>query len=171
MDVRLSYPKKTSADHPLATSNASAGSVLAITHRSTSGSNSSNNEQVIVAGAFTSAGSLGCVGICSWDPEDNRWSTLGSGLRSGVVTTMQSGGQVSMIHLKGITSHPAWQNGEMLVVGGTFALSDGTSAVAAFYSFSNTSWTALGSANDLPGSVDALTMDDENVASVWAGGR
>jgi hypothetical protein len=97
MDVRFSYPKETSADHPIATSNASAGSVLAITHRSTSGSNSSNNEQVIVAGAFTTAGSLGCVGICSWNPEDNRWSTLGSGLRSGVVTTMQSGGQVSMI--------------------------------------------------------------------------
>lgn len=171
MDVRFSYLEKASADYPLATSNTSAGSVLAITHRSTSGSNSSNNEQVIVAGAFTTAGSLGCVGICSWDPEDNRWSTLGSGLRSGVVTTMQSGGQVSMIHWTKIFADPARQNGEMLLVGGSFALSDGTAAVAAVYSFSNTSWTALGSANDLPGSVDALTMDDENVASVWAGGR
>lgn len=59
----------------------------------------------------------------------------------------------------------------MLVAGGTFVLPDGTSAVVAVYSFSNSSWTALGSANDLPGSVDALTMDDENVASVWAAGR
>ena len=86
---------------PLATSNSSAGSVLAITHRGTSGSNSSADEQVIVAGAFTTAGSLGCVGICSWGPEQTRWSTLGSGLRSGVVTTMQTGGQVS--------SHLVWK--------------------------------------------------------------
>ena len=59
----------------------------------------------------------------------------------------------------------------MLLAGGSFTLSDGTSAVVAVYSFSNSTWAALGSAADLPGSVDALTMDDENVASVWAAGR
>lgn len=145
---------KASAD-PLfsaANSNETSGSVLAIAHRSTSGSNSSANERVIVAGAFTTAGSLGCVGICSWDPAANRWSTLGSGLRSGVVTTLQT-------------------NGDILVAGGSFTLSDGTSAVAATYSFSNTSWTALGSSPDLAGAVAALTMDDGNAASVWAAGR
>ncbi|KAJ9114624.1 hypothetical protein QFC22_005497 [Naganishia vaughanmartiniae] len=134
--------------------NTTSGAVYAIGHRGSS-SGKTINEQVIVAGAFTTAGSLGCVGVCSWDPQENRWSTLGDGLRSGVVSTMQVGGQ----------------NADNLLVAGSFVLSDGMSAAVAVYSFTNTSWTALGTADTLPGPIRAVTMDNGNIGSVWAAGQ
>ncbi|KAJ9104438.1 hypothetical protein QFC21_001933 [Naganishia friedmannii] len=134
--------------------NTSLGAVYAIGHRGSS-SGKTSNEQVIVAGAFTTAGSLGCVGVCSWDPQQNRWSTLGDGLRSGVVSSLQVGGQ----------------NAENLLVAGSFVLSDGMSAAVAIYSFTNTSWITLGTADALPGSVRAVTMDNGNTGSVWAAGQ
>lgn len=48
-----------------------------------------NANMVIAAGAFTTAGSLPCVGVCAWDLATSRWSALGSGLSQGSVRTIE----------------------------------------------------------------------------------
>jgi hypothetical protein len=47
---------------------------------------------LIVAGAFATAGSLGCAAVCSWDIADTRWSSLGAGLQSGEVRAIDFAG-------------------------------------------------------------------------------
>ena len=48
-----------------------------------------NSRILIAAGVFTSAGSLPCVGVCAWDLDASRWSSLGSGLARGQVRTIE----------------------------------------------------------------------------------
>lgn len=48
-----------------------------------------NANMLIAAGAFTTAGSLPCVGVCAWDLDTARWSALGSGLSRGSVRTIE----------------------------------------------------------------------------------
>jgi hypothetical protein len=63
----------------------SGGDVFVI--RSRPGTNT-----LIAAGAFTSGGSLPCVGVCSWDIASSRWSALGAGLSQGQVRTIEFAG-------------------------------------------------------------------------------
>jgi hypothetical protein len=48
-----------------------------------------NSRTLIAAGVFTSAGSLPCIGVCAWDLDASRWSSLGSGLARGQVRNIE----------------------------------------------------------------------------------
>ena len=110
-----------------------------------------NTNTVVVAGSFMTAGSLSCAAVCLWDTEQAQWSTLGSGL---------SGGEVRAVDFSG-------QNDEMVVVAGSFALSNGDISYVASYAFGNSTWTPLGS---LPGPALAVAVDDKNATNVFAAG-
>lgn len=49
----------------------------------------SGANSLIVAGNFTSAGSLACAAVCAWDISATRWSALGSGLQAGEVRAIE----------------------------------------------------------------------------------
>jgi hypothetical protein len=46
--------------------------------------NPTDNNTVIAAGRFDSAGSLGCVNICSWNVQAGQWQSLGSGVQGNI---------------------------------------------------------------------------------------
>src|ERR1700733_6805489 len=58
---------------------------------------------------------------------------------------------------------------DVLVVAGSIQLQDGTTSNVAKHYFSNSSWAAVGSG--LPGPVTAVSVNDHNVANIFAAGR
>lgn len=60
---------------------------------------------------------------------------------------------------------------DFLFAGGSIALQDSSPANVAMFSFANSTWSAVGQGNDLPGPVTAVTVDNGNATSVFAGGR
>lgn len=126
---------------------ASGGSDLTINAISTRG----NTNTVVVTGNFATAGSLPCAAVCLWDAEDAQWSSPGQGLQSGEVRSIDYAGD----------------NANVLVVAGSFALSNGDVAYVATFTFDNATWTNLGS---LPGPALAVAVDDKNASSIYAAG-
>lgn len=54
---------------------------------------------------------------------------------------------------------------------GALTLADGTSANVAQYNFDNSTWTAVGGANSVPGPVTAISVNNLNSSSIFAAGR
>ncbi|KAF8513096.1 cortical protein marker for cell polarity-domain-containing protein [Hysterangium stoloniferum] len=107
---------------------------------------------VVVAGNFTSAGTLPCQGICQFDTSLKQWAQLGSGIQGDVSTVLY-------------TSNP-----DLLIAAGSIRLSDGTSANVAAYSFTNSTWSAVGQGTQIPGPVTACEVDNGNFSSIFAAG-
>ncbi|BGO92154.1 hypothetical protein NBRC10512v2_004420 [Rhodotorula toruloides] len=110
------------------------------------------DDQVIVAGAFASAGSLYCASVCLWDNKKLQWSSLATGLQ-GVVGAIDFAGDKS----------------EYLIAAGNFILNGETRYIAR-WSFKNSTWLSLGAANDLPGPATAVSADDHNEDKVFVAG-
>jgi hypothetical protein len=62
-------------------------------------------------------------------------------------------------------------NQDLLIAAGSIALSDNTVANVAQFSFANMTWSAVGSAADLPGPVTALEVNGGNASSIFAAGQ
>lgn len=60
---------------------------------------------------------------------------------------------------------------DLIVVAGSLALADGTGANVAEFSIANSTWSAVGSVNELPGPVTAMEVNDGNSSSVFAAGK
>lgn len=60
---------------------------------------------------------------------------------------------------------------DIVIVAGSIALADGTSANVASYVVSNSTWSPLGSPSAIPGPVTALEVNDANEKSIFAAGR
>jgi hypothetical protein len=86
--------------------------------------------EVVVGGAFTSAGGVSANGVARFNTQTNTWSTLGTGSQNGV-----SGGGVAALAVVG----------NEVYVGGLFGSAGGVSAnnVARFNTQTNT-WSSLG---------------------------
>ncbi|KPV77610.1 uncharacterized protein RHOBADRAFT_51443 [Rhodotorula graminis WP1] len=110
------------------------------------------DEQIVVAGAFSSAGSLYCPSVCLWNSDKLQWQALATGLQ-GVVGAVDFAGDKS----------------EYLIVAGNFVVNDETRYVAR-WSFKNSTWLSLGAATDLPGPATAVSSDDHNEDKVWVAG-
>ncbi|KAG6857255.1 hypothetical protein H0H87_007088 [Tephrocybe sp. NHM501043] len=121
--------------------------------RSVSKSASKENT-IIVAGTFSQAGSLRCQSICAYDISSKQWNTLGSGIQ----------GEVASIAYAGV-------NQELLVASGSIALSDNIVSNVVQFSFSNSTWTALGAPGELLGPISAVEVNNGNASSIFAAGR
>ncbi|GAA5900213.1 hypothetical protein JCM8208_002052 [Rhodotorula glutinis] len=110
------------------------------------------DEQIVVAGAFSSAGSLYCPSVCLWNSDKLQWQALATGLQ-GVVGAVDFAGDKS----------------EYLIAAGNFVVNDETRYVAR-WSFKNSTWLSLGAATDLPGPATAVSSDDHNEDKVWVAG-
>ncbi|KAG6915394.1 hypothetical protein DXG01_011713 [Tephrocybe rancida] len=114
----------------------------------------SKDNTIIVAGTFSEAGSLRCQSICAYDTSSKQWNTLGSGIQGEVASIAYAG-----------------DSQELLIASGSIALSDNTVSNVVQFSFSNSTWIALGKPGDLPGPVTAIEVNNGNVSSIFAAGR
>lgn len=109
---------------------------------------------LIVAGTFSTAGSLACASICSFDTSTSTWSSLSTGLTGEVRAVDFAGGSA-----------------ETLVAVGSFVLSStGAPAFVAMYNFDNSSWMAMGAATAMPGPATAVAVDNRNSSNVFVAG-
>ncbi|KAM0789265.1 hypothetical protein ACM66B_000107 [Microbotryomycetes sp. NB124-2] len=109
--------------------------------------------EVVVAGAFGSAGSLPCPSICLWKGEDRQWAQLGGGLQ-GVVSSMDFAGSKS----------------EYLVVAGRFGL-QGQRVYVARWNFANSTWSSIGAPADIPGTATAISSDNGAIDKLFIAGE
>ncbi|KAJ6557179.1 cortical protein marker for cell polarity-domain-containing protein [Mycena sp. CBHHK59/15] len=129
----------------------SSGSSVVVRSITTS---TSKSNTIIVAGSFAQAGSLRCQAVCSLDTSSKQWNALGSGIQGEVASVAYAG-----------------SNQEQLIASGSIALSDNTAANVAQFTFSNTTWSPVGSGSDLPGPVTAVEVNAGNASSIFAAGR
>ncbi|GAA5863961.1 hypothetical protein JCM3774_004434 [Rhodotorula dairenensis] len=110
------------------------------------------DNEVVVAGAFASAGPLYCASICLWDTKDLQWSSFGAGLPGAV-------GAVDF----------AGSNSAYLVAAGSFIIGGETRYIAR-WNFQNQTWVNLGNAEDLPGPATAVSADDHDENKIFVAG-
>ena len=106
------------------------------------------NTQVYVAGAFDTAGSLGCPAVCYFD--GGVWNPPGSGI-SGIVNAM------------------IWQGNDKLLVAGNMTVGNNATTLAN-YDASKSVWTSLSAASGIPGFVTALAPADSQASNFWVAG-
>ncbi|GAA5987924.1 hypothetical protein JCM10908_007272 [Rhodotorula pacifica] len=111
-----------------------------------------SDNEVLVAGAFASAGPLYCASICLWDTKALQWSSLGAGLP----------GAVGAIDFAGA-------NSAYLVAAGSFVIGGETRYIAR-WNFQNQTWLNVGAANDLPGPATAVSADDHDEDKIFVAG-
>ena len=68
-------------------------------------------------------------------------------------------------------NHYFQNNENILLAGGSIALSDNTAANVAQYSLDNSTWAAVGSSSDIPGPVSAIEVNSGNASSIFAAGK
>ncbi|KAG8773457.1 hypothetical protein FRC12_002521 [Ceratobasidium sp. 428] len=57
----------------------------------------SNDDTIVVAGSFASAGQLACEAVCSWSVQNNQWSALGAGIKGDVSSVAYAGVRICFI--------------------------------------------------------------------------
>ncbi|KAH9956897.1 cortical protein marker for cell polarity-domain-containing protein [Russula dissimulans] len=107
---------------------------------------------VVVAGSFGQAGLLPCRAICSWDVVQKQWNALGNGIQGDVASVAYAG-----------------NNQDLLIAGGSIALSASSSDYVLQFAFNNGTWSTLG--DGVGGPVTAITVNDGNASSIFAAGR
>jgi hypothetical protein len=60
---------------------------------------------------------------------------------------------------------------DVLIAGGSIALSEPPSVNILQFTFSNASWSTIGDSVDLPGPVTAVTVNNGNTSNIFAAGR
>ncbi|KAI0302566.1 cortical protein marker for cell polarity-domain-containing protein [Russula brevipes] len=128
-----------------------SGTTVVVRSLSASGAKANT---VIVAGSFAQAGSLQCRAICSWDITGRQWNALGNGIQGDIASVAYAG-----------------NNQDVLIAGGSIALSGSSSDNVLEFTFSNASWSTVGNATSLPGPVTAVTVNNGNASSIFAAGR
>lgn len=120
------------------------GSVAAIAVRPDSG-------DVYVGGSFTSAGSLGCPGVCLYSTSSSSWNRPGN-------------------NLVGEARSMAWVTDKLLVAGGNFTVNSTTSFLVS-YTSGQTTWDSFSGASQIPGPVDIVTQGSSDGSQVWVSGK
>ncbi|ROT37268.1 hypothetical protein SODALDRAFT_279783 [Sodiomyces alkalinus F11] len=107
--------------------------------------------EVYVGGAFESAGSLDCPGVCYYNTELLQWNRPGFGLRGSVSALL-------------------WTSDSLLVAGGDMTI-NGSSASLAQYTADDQTWSPFAGQDDLPGPVEVITRGSRNGDQLWVSGR
>jgi hypothetical protein len=119
------------------------GTVSAISVRSNTG-------DVYVGGSFTSAGSLGCPGVCFFSTTASQWNQAGRNLNGNVSSLM-------------------WATDNILLAGGDLLINNTVSAFLAKYDTSTQTWDAY-PGGSLPGPVTAITAGTSDGGQIWVAG-
>ncbi|KAK4033997.1 cortical protein marker for cell polarity-domain-containing protein [Parachaetomium inaequale] len=111
----------------------------------------SSTKDVYVGGSFTSAGSLGCPGVCFFSTTASQWNQAGRNLVGNVSSLM-------------------WTTDNILLAGGHFTLNNTAPAFLARYDTTTQTWDAYPGADQLPGPVTVLTAGTSDGGQIWAAG-
>ncbi|KAL2024172.1 hypothetical protein VTK56DRAFT_9328 [Thermocarpiscus australiensis] len=120
------------------------GTVSSIAVRSSTG-------DVYVGGSFTSAGSLGCPGVCFFSTAASQWNQAGQNLDGNVISLM-------------------WATDNILLAGGNITINNTVSTFLAKYDASKQTWNSYPGAEQLPGPVTVLTAGASDGGQIWASG-
>lgn len=109
-----------------------------------------DTSDVYVGGDFTSAGSLGCPGVCLFSSTSSQWNRPGTDL-SGTANTM------------------LWSATNTLVVGGSLMV-DGVNTSLATYNAKKSTWAIFNNAASIPGPVTSLVAANSDNSQLWVAG-
>lgn len=111
----------------------------------------SNTGDVYVGGSFTTAGSLGCPGVCYYSTTASQWNQAGQ-------------------NMKGTVSSLMWANDNALLAGGNLTINDTVSTFLARYDATTQTWDTYPGASQLPGPVTVLTAGASDGGQIWVAG-
>ncbi|SMY24736.1 unnamed protein product [Zymoseptoria tritici ST99CH_1A5] len=109
-----------------------------------------SSTNVYVGGHFSSAGSLQCAALCTYDTKQLAWQSLGTGLR-GTVNDMM------------------WASKTQLIIAGNLTIF-GNATTMATYDTKKQIFEAYTGASTLPGPIVALTAVSNSYDEFWAAG-
>ncbi|KAL8420219.1 hypothetical protein RB594_003123 [Gaeumannomyces avenae] len=110
-----------------------------------------NSGDVYVGGSFTSAGSLGCPGVCFYSSSAGTWNRPGPNL-DGTVNTM------------------IWASDTVLLAGGSLTLNETIKTSLARFDTNRGTWEAFPGFDQLPGPAEVLTAASRDGNEVWVSG-
>jgi hypothetical protein len=111
----------------------------------------SSTKDVYVGGSFTSAGSLGCPGVCFFSTTASQWNQAGRNLNGNVSSLM-------------------WATDSILLAGGNLTINMTAPSFLAKYDTSTQTWDSYPGADQLPGPVTVLTAGASDGSQIWAAG-
>lgn len=106
---------------------------------------------VYVGGSFTSAGSLGCPGVCFFSTASSQWNQAGQNI-AGTVNSLM------------------WTSDTLLVAGGNLTVNGTISTFLAQYDASRQVWDTYPGGRDLPGPVRIVTAGARDGSQIWVTG-
>ena len=110
-----------------------------------------NTGDVYVGGSFTSAGSLGCPGVCFFSTSTSQWNQAGQNI-AGTVNSLM------------------WATESLLVAGGNLTVNGTVSTFLAQYNAGSQTWDAYPGSRDLPGPVRVITAGASDGSKIWVTG-
>jgi Cortical protein marker for cell polarity len=111
-----------------------------------------NTGDVYVGGSFSSAGPLGCPGVCFFSTVMSQWNRPG-------------------LNLDGNVHCMVWASDTTLVAGGNLTVNGTTKTSLVSYDPTSSTWSSFPGANALPGPVDVLTPASSDGKQLWASGQ
>ncbi|KAK3330808.1 cortical protein marker for cell polarity-domain-containing protein [Apodospora peruviana] len=106
---------------------------------------------VFVGGSFTSAGSLGCPGVCFFSTSSSQWNQAGQNI-AGTVNSLM------------------WTTDTLLVAGGNLTVNGTVSTFLAQFDASKQTWDSYPGSSQLPGPVNVLTAGTSDGSQIWVTG-
>ena len=110
-----------------------------------------DTQDVYVGGTFTSAGSLGCPGVCFFNVASRQWTQPGQNV-DGTVNTM------------------LWASSSQLIAGGSLTINNTAAAFLATYDASKQTWDRYPGATAIPGPVTQVAAGSSDDTQVWVSG-
>lgn len=108
-----------------------------------------DTSDVYVGGTFTSAGSLGCPGVCYFDTSSGQWNQPGQ--------------------IRGTVNALLWASKSSLIAGGNLTV-NGNSSFLVSYDASKQTWASFTGCDQIPGPVEVVTPASEDNSQIWVAG-
>jgi hypothetical protein len=109
------------------------------------------SKDVFIGGRFESAGALTCSAVCIWNTDRNQWTSPANGLA-------------------GVANALIWTSDTTLLIAGNLTSGNNQTMILS-YDSSNSQFSVVPGASELPGPVTALTIATNDGAELWASGQ
>lgn len=111
-----------------------------------------SQDNIFVGGSFTQAGSLPCSGVCIYGPQENSWTQPG-------------------VNVEGEVHCMTWTSDTVLAVGGSLTVNGSADTPLATYNTETQAWDTYPGSDEIPGTVDAMTLGSSDGKQLWIAGH